>query len=70
MTVRLSYDDGLSWPAAKTIFAGSSAYSDLVVQEDSDIGLLFERGSDEGGLYDEAGGGIFYTSFSINWITR
>ena len=70
MTVRLSYDDGSSWPVAKTIFSESSAYSDLVVQADNNIGLLFERGSDEGGLYDEAGGGIFYTSFSIHWITQ
>ena len=70
LTVRLSYDDGVSWPGAKTIFEGSSAYSDLVVQDNGNVGILFERGSDEGGRYFEEGGGIFYTNFDVRWLTR
>ena len=60
MTMRLSYDEGATWPVAKVIDAGPSAYSDLVVQADGDIGLLYERGN---------AGGIFYAAFSLAWLT-
>ena len=60
MTVRLSYDEGATWPIAKTVDPGPSAYSDLVVQADGDIGLLYERGN---------AGGIFYAAFSLAWLT-
>jgi sialidase-1 len=60
MTVRLSYDEGQSWPVAKTVDPGPSAYSDLVIQDDDHIGLLYERGND---------GGIYYTSFSLDWLS-
>jgi sialidase-1 len=59
MTVRLSYDEGKIWAVKKTIDPGPSAYSDLAVQADGKIGLLYERGND---------GGIFYTSFSLGWL--
>lgn len=60
MTVRLSYDEGATWPVAKVIDAGPSAYSDLVVEADGDIGLLYERGN---------AGGIVYAGFSLAWLT-
>jgi sialidase-1 len=69
LTVRLSYDDGASWPVARRIYAGSSAYSDLVIQQDGKAGLLFERGTDDGGKYFEEGGGVFYTNFDLRWLT-
>lgn len=59
MTVRLSYDEGCTWAVDKTIDPGPSGYSDLVVQQDRRIGLLYERGSS----------GIVYTSFSLGWLT-
>ncbi len=43
MTVRLSEDDGATWPVAKTVHAGSAAYSCLVALPNAGIGLLFER---------------------------
>ena len=60
MTVRLSYDEGDTWPIAKVIDPGPAAYSDLVVDEEGDIGLIYERGN---------AGGIYYTSFSLDWLT-
>ena len=39
MTVRLSYDEGKTWPIAKQIFAGSAAYSCLTVLPDMSRGL-------------------------------
>ena len=43
MTVRASLDGGRTWPHQKLIYAGSSAYSSLVVLDEERIGLLFER---------------------------
>ncbi|MHC4404801.1 MAG: sialidase family protein, partial [Planctomycetota bacterium] len=40
MTVRLSYDEGKTWPVAKVIHEGLAAYSDLVVLPDRSIGCL------------------------------
>lgn len=59
MTVRMSYDEGQTWAIRKTIDPGLCGYSDMVVQQDRNIGLLYERGSS----------GIFYTSFSLAWLT-
>lgn len=44
MTVRLSYDEGQTWPVAKLIHAGPSSYSSLVRLPDGDIGLVYEGG--------------------------
>ena len=44
MTVRLSRDEGKTWPHAKALHAGPAAYSCLAVLPDGDIGCLYERG--------------------------
>jgi len=41
--VRLSRDEGKTWPAAKRACEGGSAYGNLVVLPDGTIGCLFER---------------------------
>lgn len=43
LTIRTSPDDGKTWSAGKEIYAGSAAYSDLVVQQDGAVGILYER---------------------------
>jgi len=43
LTVRISYDEGLTWSEGKTIYPGSAAYSSLTVLANGDIGLLFEK---------------------------
>ena len=43
LTVRLSYDEGTTWPISKLICEGSSAYSSLVALPEGDVGLLYER---------------------------
>jgi len=43
MTVRASYDDGKTWPFAKEIYAGGSAYSDLAALPCGKVGLLYEK---------------------------
>jgi sialidase-1 len=59
LTIKVSYDEGKTWTKGKTIYAGSSAYSDLVVMKNGDIGLLFEKND-----YTEN----VFMSFPFPWI--
>ena len=45
LTVRASFDDAQSWPAARVLHAGPSAYSDLAVLANGQIACLFEAGA-------------------------
>jgi sialidase-1 len=63
MTVRLSYDDGATWPVAKELHAGPSAYSALAALPDRTIGCLYERG--EKSPYER----IAFARFSLKWLT-
>jgi len=60
MTVRLSYDEGKSWPVARVIHEGSAAYSDLVALPDATIGCLYER---------DDYGKITFARFTLAWLT-
>jgi hypothetical protein len=44
LTVRLSRDDGKTWPVARLLHKGPSAYSCLTVLSDGSIGCLYEGG--------------------------
>ncbi len=43
MSIRTSYDEGLSWPVSRLVYGSSSAYSSLTKLSNSDIGLLYEK---------------------------
>ena len=43
MTLKASRNEGASWPFEKEIYAGISAYSDLVQLDDSTVGLFYEK---------------------------
>jgi len=64
MTVKLSYDEGDSWPIAKLIHAGPSAYSDLAIARDKTILCLFEKGSKH--PYEK----LTVARFNIEWLTN
>lgn len=59
MTLRLSEDDGESWPHSLVLHEGPSAYSDLVVLPEERIGCLYERG--EASPYE----GIVFQTLSL-----
>ena len=44
LTVRVSYDEGMTWPVARVLHDGPAVYSTLTVLPDRSIGVLFERG--------------------------
>jgi len=63
MTIRLSYDEGKTWPVAKLLNAGPSGYSCLTVLHDMRIGCLYERG--ERGSTEK----VTFAQFSLEWLT-
>jgi sialidase-1 len=63
MTVRMSYDEGRTWPVARLIHAGPTAYSCPAMLPAGDIGLLYEGG--EQGRYER----IRLARFSLVWLT-
>ncbi|MCU7693874.1 exo-alpha-sialidase [Haoranjiania flava] len=44
MTIKMSEDGGANWDKSYTVFYGASAYSDMVLLDDQNIGLIFENG--------------------------
>jgi sialidase-1 len=43
LTVRLSDDESKTWPISKVIYAGGSAYSNLIGLPNGHVGVLFEK---------------------------
>jgi sialidase-1 len=48
LTVKLSYDEGKTWPVSLVLEPGLSGYSDLAVGPDGTIYCFYERGSTDG----------------------
>jgi len=46
LSIKLSRDDGKTWPVNRTLDAGPSAYSDLAVLPDGRVLCLYEAGND------------------------
>lgn len=63
MTVRLSYDEGKTWPIAKLLHEGPAAYSCLAVLPDQRIGCLYERGAEHS--YES----ISFARFTLRWLS-
>ena len=52
LTLKLSYDEGSSWPVAKVVDSGISGYSDITVGPEKTIYCLYERGGFDGNMYE------------------
>jgi sialidase-1 len=61
MTIRLSQDDGATWPVSRPLFEGPAAYSSLAVLKNGEIGCLYERRN--------PGETIAMARFSLQWLT-
>ncbi|WLQ51799.1 exo-alpha-sialidase [Streptomyces poriferorum] len=59
LTVKMSCDNGKTWPIKKVVDAGAAAYSTLTRLPDGRLGLLYERGN-----YEH----ITYSSFDLKWL--
>lgn len=62
MTVRLSEDDGQTWPISRVLHEGPSAYSNLVALPDGQSGCLYERGQ------KNASERISFARFPVEWL--
>lgn len=58
LSIKLSRDDGRTWPVSRTLDAGPSAYSDLAVLADGTVLCLYE-----------AGPSIACARFPLEWVT-
>ncbi|MBW3709011.1 exo-alpha-sialidase, partial [Streptomyces griseus] len=59
LTVKMSCDNGRTWPIRKVVDPGSAAYSTLTRLPDGRLGLLYERAD-----YRH----ITYSSFDLKWL--
>jgi sialidase-1 len=65
LTLKLSEDDGQTWPIAKVLEPDLAAYSDLAAGPDGSIYCFFERGID-GEQYAR----LTLTRFGIDWLRQ
>ena len=63
LTMRVSYDEGKTWPVAKLLNVGPAGYSCLTVLPDMKIGCLYERG--EHSTIEK----VTFARFSLEWLT-
>jgi sialidase-1 len=61
LTVRVSEDDGQTWPISRVLYKGSSAYSDLAVLNDGSLLCLFEAED-----YSE----LAVARFTLDWAKK
>ena len=59
LSIKLSRDDGKTWPVNKTLAAGPSAYSDLAVLPDGTVLCLYENAES-----------IDCARFNLDWVTQ
>ncbi|WP_181446935.1 exo-alpha-sialidase [Streptomyces sp. NTH33] len=58
--VRMSFDDGRTWPVGRVFQPGGMAYSTLATLPDGNVGLLYEP--------DGGNGGIRFARFNLAWL--
>jgi len=62
LTVKLSRDEGKTWPVERMVHSGPSAYSSLARLKSGRIGLLYERGTNS--PYEQ----ISFATFDLAWL--
>lgn len=67
LTLRISYDEGITFPVYKVLDKGIAAYSDLAVDPGGVIHCLYEKGSKNKNKYMPAN--ISLLSFDLEWAT-
>ncbi|MBS0211432.1 MAG: exo-alpha-sialidase [Planctomycetes bacterium] len=69
LSVKLSYDEGQTWPVNKVLEPGQSMYSDLAVTPRGTILCLYGTGGNNSGLSYFAGGQLTLARFNLEWLT-
>lgn len=68
LTIKLSRDDGKTWPVSRVLEPGVSAYSDLAVGTDGMIYCCYERDGVNGSMWDTRY--VTIARFSAEWLTE
>jgi sialidase-1 len=70
LSVKLTYDEGQTWPVSRVLEAGPSAYSDLAVGTDGTLYCLYERGREDGpDRRPTTYGYLTLAHFNLEWLT-
>jgi sialidase-1 len=71
LSLKLSYDEGQTWPVNKVLESGYSAYSDLAVLPDGTILCLYERGHPSDAAKKKMSSYVYLTlaRFNLEWLT-
>ena len=67
VSIKLSFDEGETWPANRTLEAGFSGYSDLAALPDGTILCFYERGSTDG-KSNYRTGRLTIARFTLDWV--
>lgn len=62
LVVRMSCDEGQTFPVERQISAEHAAYSDLTILQDKTVGVLWERGVEQGYQF------ITFTRFGLKFL--
>jgi sialidase-1 len=67
LTIKLSYDEGKTWPVAKVLEPGRASYSDMTLLPDGTILCLFENGYIADNPYNNRYMSV--ARFNLEWLT-
>lgn len=66
LTIKLSYDEGQSWPIQKVVDTSFSGYSDLAVDKKGTVYCLYETNTTKKGWYYS----LVLKRFTVDWIRK
>lgn len=68
VSVKLSHDDGATWPVNRLLEEGFSGYSDLAATRDGTVLCFYERGATDGtSIYKT--GRLTVARFGLGWLS-
>jgi sialidase-1 len=69
VSVKISRDEGKTWPVSKSIEPGPSMYSDIAVTKSGTILCFYGRSGDDSLLAHFAGDRLTVARFNLEWLT-
>lgn len=66
LTIKLSRDDGKTWPVCRVLEPGIAAYSDLAISRDGSILCLYERAGVDDSMWDTKY--VTLARFNLDWL--
>lgn len=67
LTIKLSYDEGKTWPVSKLLEAGGTGYSDMAAGPDGTTYIVYERMERDGTPQGKRS--LYFTRFGLPWLT-